>query len=146
MACFSAKLNLEAQSLRWTGWMPLFEDVDNKSFLYHTKTESVRAAPWILLRHERGCVYFANLVTRETRWLPPRTWMPDWISRPRCCPREGIEIDNPIQTNRCFIDLLLPRGIARKRVEGGARYMHEHGEPHYAPHKDNSEQTYPRGK
>ena len=53
--------------------MPLFEDVDNKSFLYHTKTESVRATPWISLRDEGGSFYFANLVTRETRWLLPRT-------------------------------------------------------------------------
>ena len=36
---------MEAQSLRWTGWMPLFEDVDNKIFLYHTETGRVRAAP-----------------------------------------------------------------------------------------------------
>ena len=58
--------------------MPLFEDVDNKIFLYHTETETgrVRAAPWISLRGEGGCVFFANLVTRKTRWLPPRTWMP----------------------------------------------------------------------
>ncbi len=34
---FPAKLNLEAQSLRWTGWMSLFEDIDNKIFLYHTE-------------------------------------------------------------------------------------------------------------
>ena len=42
--------------------MPVFEDVDNKTFLYHTDTGSERAAPWISLR-EGGCVYFANLVT-----------------------------------------------------------------------------------
>ena len=52
--------------------MPLFEDVDNKIFLYHTETGSVRAAPWISLRDEGGCVYLANLVTRETRWFPLR--------------------------------------------------------------------------
>ena len=57
---FPAKLNLEAQSLRWTGWMPLFEDVDNKIFLYHTETESVRAAPSISLRDEGGFVYFQS--------------------------------------------------------------------------------------
>ena len=72
--------------------------------------------------------------------------MPGWVSRPRRRPREGIEIDNPLQASRRFTDLLLPREIARKRVEGGAPYTHEHGEPQYAPDKDNSEQTYPRGK
>ena len=79
---------MEAQSLRWTGWMSLFEDVDNKIFLYHTETGSARAAQWISLRDEGSCVYFANLVTRETRWLPPRTWMPGWVLRPRRCPRD----------------------------------------------------------
>ena len=106
----------------------------------------MRAAPWISLRDEKGCVYLANLVTRETRWLPPRTWMQGWISCPRRCSREGIEIDNPLQASRRFTDLLLPREIARKHVEGGAPYMHEHGEPQYAPDKDDSEQTYPHCK
>ena len=46
---FPAKLNVEAQSLRWTGWMPLFEDIDNNIFLYHTETGSVRASPCISL-------------------------------------------------------------------------------------------------
>ena len=57
---FPAKLNLEAQSLRMTGWMPLFEDADNKIFLYHTETGSGRAAPWISLRDEGGCVYLST--------------------------------------------------------------------------------------
>ena len=64
----------------------------------------------------------------------------------RRCPRDGIEIDDPLQASHRFTDLLLPRGIARKRVEGGAPYMYEHGEPQCAPDKDDSEQTYPRGK
>jgi hypothetical protein len=87
--------------------MPLFEDVDNKIFLYRTETGSVRASPWVSLRDEGGCVFFANLVTRETRWLPPMIWMPGWISRPRRCPSDGIEIDNPLQANRRLTDLLL---------------------------------------
>jgi hypothetical protein len=95
---------------------------------------------------EGGCVFFANLLTRETRWLPPRTWMPGWISCPLRCPRNGIEFENPLQASRHLTDLLLPREIARKRVEGGEPYMHEHGEPQYAPDKDDSELTYPRGK
>ncbi len=71
---FPAKLNMEAQSLHWTGLMPLFEDVpDNKIFLYHTETGCVHAAPWVSLRDKGGCVFFANLATRNTRWLPPRT-------------------------------------------------------------------------
>ena len=44
--------------------MPLFDEVNNKIFLYHTKTGSVRAAPWISLRNEGGCIYFIKLVTR----------------------------------------------------------------------------------
>ncbi len=47
--------------------MPLFKDVNNKIYLYHTKSESVRAAPWISLRDEESCIYFSNLVRRETR-------------------------------------------------------------------------------
>ncbi len=73
------------------------------------------------------------------RWLPPRTWMPGWVSRSRRCPREGIKINNPLQASRRFTDLLLPRDIARKRVEGGAPYMHERGKPQYTPDMDDSE-------
>ena len=41
--CFPAKFNMEAQSIRWTDWMPLFEDFECKIFLYHIQTGSVRA-------------------------------------------------------------------------------------------------------
>ncbi len=61
LASFRAKLNLEAQSLRRTGWMPLFEDVDDKIFLYYTETGSVRAAPWISLLDEGGYVFSPTL-------------------------------------------------------------------------------------
>ena len=91
----------------------------------------MRAAPWVSLRTGGGCVFFANLVSQETRWLPPRQWMTGWISRPRLCPKFGVEIDSPFQSCRRLADLLVPRAIARKRVEGGAPYMHERcdGEP-----------------
>jgi hypothetical protein len=54
---FPAKLNLEAQSICWIGWMPFFEDIDNKIFLYDTRC--VRAAPWI------------SLATREAAFSSP---------------------------------------------------------------------------
>ena len=69
---FPQGIGLEAQSLRGTGWLPIFEDADNKVLLYHTETGCVRAAPWVSLRTGGGCVFFANLVSQETRWLPPR--------------------------------------------------------------------------
>ena len=41
---------------------------------------------------------------------------------------------------------MLPRAIARKRaVERCAQYMHEHGEPQYAPDEGDNAQTCPRG-
>jgi hypothetical protein len=34
-----------------------------------------------VLRTRDGRAYFANLLTRETRWLPPHLWMRGWVSR-----------------------------------------------------------------
>ena len=134
---FPARLSLDAQSLRCTGWMPMFEDIDSKVYLYHSETGCVRAAPWISLRTEAGCIFFCNVLTQETWWLPPRLWMPGWVSRPRLCPKSGLEIGSPFQHCRRLADQLLPRAIARKRVEGGAPYMHEQSDdkPQYPPNE-----------
>mmetsp|Transcript_2560 Transcript_2560/g.8144 ORF Transcript_2560/g.8144 Transcript_2560/m.8144 type:complete len:347 (-) Transcript_2560:968-2008(-) len=60
-------------ALRGTRWEPIFEDADSRVRLYNVDTGSVRDAPWISLRTPEGCVFFANLVSHETRWFPPHT-------------------------------------------------------------------------
>ena len=78
--CLPPKLSLN--SLRNTGWYPLFRDADNCIQLYHSETGTVRYAPWIALRTDSGIVFFVNLVTMVSRWMPPHRWADLWISRP----------------------------------------------------------------
>ena len=58
-------------SLAGTGWAAIYRDGVHEVFLVHQQTGAVRHAPWIALRTRDGLAYFANLLTRETRWLPP---------------------------------------------------------------------------
>ena len=74
-------------SLRGTRWEPLYEDARNRVRLYNVDTGAIRDAPWISLRTAAGCVFFANLVSEETRWLPPRRWMAGWLGVSTCCLR-----------------------------------------------------------
>ena len=144
-------------SLAGTGWAPIFRDGTHEVLLVHQQTGAVRIAPWIALRTRHGRVYFANLLTWETRWLPPHLWMHGWASR--------LDVDSPASAiaaadNRSMSQTLsngghdlpcdwrkpLPTLVGRERVEGGAPYMYEpaHGVPQYPPDNQwDSQLTYP---
>ena len=130
-------------ALRGTSWMPIYEDSAHRILLYHAETGCVRAAPWISLRTSYGCVFFANLITRQTRWLPPHGWMQGWISRPSI-DDQGRACGTPFEGTRLVRDLL-PGPIARLRVEGGAPYLWESGQPTYSADSDDTASTYPLG-
>jgi hypothetical protein len=128
-------------SLRGTSWLPLFEDSEHRVLLFHTETGCVRAAPWISLRTPYGCVFFVNLITHQSRWLPPRRWMEDWISRPSIA-ENGRPYNTPFDEYRQSRDLL-PPAVARRRVEGGAPYLWESGSPSYSRDESDTLLTYP---
>ena len=128
-------------SLRGTSWFPLFEDASHRVLLYHLETGCTRAAPWISLRTQWGCIYFANLITGQTRWLPPRRWMEGWISRP-LADDDGRAVGALLEGTRYGRELL-PASVARKRVEGGAPYLWETGMPSYAPDRHDTSLTHP---
>ena len=119
---------------RNTAWLPIYEDCAHRVLLYHRLTGSKREAPWLALRTPDGRVYFANMITCQTRWFPPHRWMDGWISRP------PDEFDGTM-----FARNRLPRSVARLRVEGGAPYFHESGRPQYDPDGNDTDHTYPLG-
>ena len=135
-------VGLGLASLRGTSWLPVFEDANHRVLLYHSETGSVREAPWISLRTSRGCVFFANLVTHQTRWMPPRRWMEGWIKRPSVS-SEGLALNSLLEGTRYARDLL-PVSLARQRIEGGAPYLWETGLPAYAPDEYDSALTHPQ--
>ena len=127
-------------------WMPIFHDHDHRVLLLNLDTGAVRGAPWISLRTDDGCTFFANLDTRETRWFPPHHWMEGWVSRATllvdnrgpsriCC--EHLSEQSPL--TRHMLDPL----AARMCVEGGALYLHERGLPQYQPDRDDTASTHP---
>ena len=150
-------------NLAFTGWMAIYRDATNEVLLLHQQTGAVRYAPWICLRTRDGRVYFANLVTRETRWLPPHLWMRGWVSRvssscgtatSRLAPSDMADIA-PFQLSDAICDdpRLLPcdtrrplhPSLACRRVEGGAPYLYEmsHGVPQYHPEPWDDQSSYP---
>lgn len=109
-------------ALHGTRWEPIFEDAASRVRLYNVDTGSDRNAPWISLRTPEGCVFFANLVSHETCWFPPRTWMAGWVCRPHVddSPNAmGETIDSPF-AGFTLGRQLLPMEFARLHVEGGA--------------------------
>ena len=137
--CFPPGLGL--YSLRGTSWLPLFEDCESKVLMLHTETGCVRSAPWISLRTAYGCVFFVNLITHQTRWLPPLRWMQDWVSRPSIN-EDGRAYGMALEGTRFTRDLLPPL-VSRLRVEGGAPYLWESGIPTYARDDHDTRFTYP---
>ena len=135
----------------WSDWLPLYEDASGSVSLLNRQTGSVRVAPWVSLRtHDTGRVYFANIVTRETRWFPPTRWMDGWLSRPQVHVIPGADGSSATQlrTSTCPFDKhltrdRLPFDIARKMVEGGAPYLHERGMPPYAADDQDTALTHP---
>ena len=93
-------------------------------------TGAVRAAPWVALRASGLTVYFANLITRETRWFPPHRWMEGWISR------QSIDCSDAIfDRSSAMGKRVLPFHLGRERVEGGSPYLDaQHpSRPQYEP-------------
>jgi hypothetical protein len=121
--------------------------------LVNQQTGAVRDAPWIALRTRDGCIYFANLLTRETRWLPPHLWMHGWVSRTGTCTASDLHrshmsrvLGSDGRDLPCDGRKPLPPSVAFQRVEGGAPYMYEstHGAPQYPPDERwDSQLTYP---
>ena len=141
--------SVQLNSLRHTGWSVLHRDATNEVWLVNTSTGSIREAPWIALRTSGGTVYFANLVSRETRWLPPLGWMEGWVARRPIDERSGTpaSIGHPhahLQLDRVVDDRLPLIGTySRECVEGGAPYLHERGRPQYLPDEYDTPFTYP---
>ena len=115
---------------RETQWTPIYEDHEHRILLLHRLTGAVRAAPWVALRTINGGIYFANLITRQTRWTPPHRWMEDWVYRPSPndfdIERYSAKRSHPLlgPHSLAIRDLIEP-GLARLRVEGGAPYLLE---------------------
>ena len=142
-------------SLAGTGWATIYRDQVNEVFLVHQQTGAIRNAPWIALRTRDGRAYFANLLTRETRWLPPHLWMRGWVSRLEVgsASPAGADIGSMSQALSsggrdlpCDWRKPLPTLVGRQRVEGGAPYMYEPalGVPQYPPDERwDSQLTYP---
>ena len=131
-----------------TGWVVLYLDVSSEVLLVHMGTAAVREAPWISLRTPDGVVFFANLVSRETRWIPPRRWMQGWKRRREAMYPELLNADvhpySHLDASRAADPRISPiPSYTRRMVEGGAPYMHEDGIPQYPPDATDSEDTYP---
>ena len=146
-------------NLRNSDWMAVHDAADadhhvHQTLLFNTVTGAMREAPWILLRTPDGCKYFANLFTKQTRWLPPHRWMEGWISRrpvtaEEFCndvyPLTFAEIaerprkpDRPHDSRAPLLGLM-----CRQRVDGGAPYLYESGKPQYEPDEFDTPLTYP---
>ena len=84
---------------------------------------------WIALRTRDGLAYFANLLTRETRWLPPHLWMHGWVSRLDVESASALAAADDRLMSRalgtagrelpCDGRKPLPPLLGRQRVEGG---------------------------
>ena len=87
------------------------------------------------LRTVYGRVFFANLLTRQTRWFPPHTvgWMNGLIAARRRTKWQGS----------VYSHKQLPWCVARMRVEGGAPYLHAYGTPQYQADSFDSTATPP---
>ena len=137
-------LSLGMMQTSASGWLAIFKDAIDSVTFYHVATGTLREAPWIALRTPCGVVYFGNLVSRETRWLPPRMWQEGFISRHSL---NSSEDPYDQLANRGLIDhrTPLPMQLARMRIEGGAPYCldEDSGTPTYPPDAFDTPCTYP---
>jgi hypothetical protein len=134
-------------TLHGTHWHPLYSDRRGRTCLYHAETGAVREAPWVCLRNQPyGSVFFANLITHETRWFPPHRWMAGWISRPSHVSPSGHitpELWDALFVGHRLGQLLLPLAIARQRVECGAPpSLYERGIPQFSADDDDTWDTH----
>ena len=137
--------SIQLGALDGTPWEPIYQDSNDRVLLFHRLTGAIREAPWIALRTSGGRAYFANLLTRETRWFPPRLWMEGWLFRPlSSADRRGCPEPHPLVGGTAYGRSLLPPEFARQRVEGGAPYLDARGSPQYGPDPCDSSRTHPR--
>ena len=145
---------VNSQALQRFGrWMPIYRDRQDEIHFLNLNTGAVRAGPWISLRTEHGCVFFANLLTRDTRWFPPHQWMDHWIARMQLSSDRGRdrirwvgasgEDDPTIYVRPDVMRHVLDPQLARLCVEGGAPYLHACGMPPYAPDAFDTPDTHP---
>ena len=130
-------------ALQHTQWHPLYQDHIGRVVLYNAETGAIREGPWICLRTAAyGMVYFANLITQDVRWFPPRGWMEAWISRPNRTPAGDMR--DVVFDGHRLSQYLLPMALARQRVECGAPpSLYERGLPQYAPDEEDTPNTHP---
>jgi len=136
-------LRLGMMHTQASSWLAIFQDATDSVTLFHVTTGTLRDAPWIALRTPDGVAFFGNLVSRETRWLPPHLWQNGFISRHSLC-----SVENPYDelASRGLVDhrTSLPKQLARMRVEGGAPYCLDEssGTPRYPPDAFDTPFTY----
>ena len=121
--------------------MSLFDDVVHSILFLNLSTGCARFGPWLSIRTQNGEVYFGNLVSRETRWFPPKHWMAHWCDRPTYG-------DHGYSTKIVHLPqlrLLVQHEQLRHSVEGGAPYLYEstHGVPTYDSDELDTSLTYP---
>ena len=114
----------------------LYRDASHEVLLLNTRTGAIRNAPWVSLRTPGGCVYFANLITGQTRWLPPAGWMQEWRARIYCplgtptqdaCNDDALSIE--WHSERAYDErsgLMYLGTEGRRHVEGGAKRVPDH--------------------
>ena len=145
------------------GWMAVPRDESGEHLLVHSDSGGVRDAPWVCLRADDMTPFFANLITGETRWLPPFNWMGGWRKR-IYTPCGGVHSKGNLPwihgADIVGWNWMPPNGagalcsertlsylgtMMRQRVEGGAPYRYElrQGLPCYEPDRYDSEETYP---
>jgi hypothetical protein len=146
-------------------WMPICEDVAERTLFFHKETGATREAPWICLRTSTGgVIYFANLVTRQTRWTAPPLWMSGWVSRSpdatyspadaRSVGGARLSVESPPPAGSIvdaydrrspYARFLRPQMEARRMGEGGAPvYLcAPNNYPQYAREASDTPETYP---
>ena len=119
------KLDFETLS-HTTPWLTLYDDSKPDVItLYNRVTGATRVAPWIALRTLGGRVYFANLVTRVTRWLPPPCWQSGWIELDSDRSTHALlSLNGGMKKHSYYMRMLLPHSLAKLRIEGGAPFVH----------------------
>ena len=133
-------------SLGAVPWVAIFQDSDDRVLLFSQITGAIRGAPWISLRTLAGRVFFANIVSGETRWAPPHLWMEAWVTRPSIGLTGVHRRDDDhdlFGRGSPYCRHLMPPALARLRVDGGAPYMNSTGLPQYPADSYDSARTHP---
>jgi hypothetical protein len=109
-------------------WHAIADDETNSVYLVSLTTAAVRSAPWISARTTGGAVFFANLLTKQTQWLPPETWSSGWIEFGTADARGRTS--NSLVGAHAMLRHALPSCTAGSMVEGGSAYA---GMPRRSP-------------